>query len=212
MISLRQFATLTVVTVLAATSAIAHPALLATRGENNLNMHKMLDLINHERTQNGVPAVSYEPRLTQDANHHSGYQSRVGTMTHNDSNGNTLSRLVEAGIDAVACGENVAYNQSDEDEVMVAWMNSPGHRENILNPDYTHVGVSHINGYWTQVFATLKGGSQGSSSYSPGGSTSTSEADMGSPKPFLGLPLTNDLWSTVTNNYRRSPSEPQQRF
>ena len=51
-------------------------------------------------------------------------------------------------------GENVAFGQQTPDEVMRAWMNSPGHRANILHPDFTHIGIGVAAGrpYWTQVF------------------------------------------------------------
>jgi len=61
------------------------------------------------------------------------------------------------GIRFSAAGENIAYGQRTPAEVMKGWMNSPGHRANILSPSYTHIGIGLAktrNGvnYWTQMF------------------------------------------------------------
>ncbi|MGL5944276.1 MAG: CAP domain-containing protein [Waterburya sp.] len=49
-------------------------------------------------------------------------------------------------------GENVAQGQTTPTDVLDSWMNSSGHRENILNPNFTEIGVGYENNYWTQVF------------------------------------------------------------
>ncbi|MFP3338704.1 CAP domain-containing protein, partial [Micrococcus sp. SIMBA_131] len=56
-----------------------------------------------------------------------------------------------------SAGENIAAGQATPEEVVKAWMNSEGHRKNILNPGYTEIGVGYISGgsyghYWTQMF------------------------------------------------------------
>ena len=65
--------------------------------------------------------------------------------------------LDEQGVNYMSAGENIAYGQRTPEEVMNAWMNSQGHRENILNSRYTSIGVGcyqSSNGtlYWTQLF------------------------------------------------------------
>ncbi len=49
-------------------------------------------------------------------------------------------------------GENIAKGQRSAEEVVKDWMNSPGHRANILNPKYTLIGVGYYNGFWVQEF------------------------------------------------------------
>ncbi|KAJ1982056.1 hypothetical protein H4R35_000449 [Dimargaris xerosporica] len=125
------------------------------QGNSGLDMAKMQRLINEARSQGQLSSLAIDSQLTKDANEHSQYQSSIGTMTHDNARGHTQERLEAAGVALSACGENVAYNQRDEEEVMDTWLHSPGHRANILNPDFTHFGAARINGYWTQVFATL---------------------------------------------------------
>jgi uncharacterized protein YkwD len=56
------------------------------------------------------------------------------------------------GISYGYAGENIAKGQRSPQEVMDAWMNSQGHRENILSPNFTMIGVGYYNGYWVQEF------------------------------------------------------------
>ncbi|MNO04115.1 Cysteine-rich secretory protein family protein [compost metagenome] len=56
------------------------------------------------------------------------------------------------GIHYTYAGENIAKGQKDPAEVMAAWMNSPGHKQNILSPNYTKIGVAYYNGEWVQEF------------------------------------------------------------
>ncbi|GAA3328549.1 hypothetical protein GCM10020331_072940 [Ectobacillus funiculus] len=62
------------------------------------------------------------------------------------------------GISYSYAGENIAKGQRSADEVVTAWMNSPGHRANILNGNYTHIGIGHTSSqdYWTQMFIGKK--------------------------------------------------------
>lgn len=71
--------------------------------------------------------------------------------------GSPFDMMKQFGISFTAAGENIAYGQPTAQAVMDAWMNSPGHRANILNSSYTQIGVGAVadnNGtiYWTQDF------------------------------------------------------------
>jgi uncharacterized protein YkwD len=81
-------------------------------------------------------------------------------MTHNESGkySTPMKRIKKTGFNPKACAENVAYNQKTMQQVMKAWMNSSGHKKNILNKGYTHFGAGMKNRYWTQNFATSKSG------------------------------------------------------
>jgi uncharacterized protein YkwD len=97
-------------------------------------------LVNLERAARGLQPLKISGRLMLDARGWSQNQASRRRMYH--------SRM--------GYGENVAYGQSSPREVMTAWMNSRGHRNNILNSRYTTIGVGAVtNGrtiYWTQVF------------------------------------------------------------
>ena len=64
--------------------------------------------------------------------------------------------MKQFGVSYSAAGENIAMGQRSPEEVVKGWMDSPGHRENILKPGFTHIGIGYDkNGnYWTQQFIT----------------------------------------------------------
>lgn len=116
---------------------------------------KVLDLVNAERAKNNLPALSWDSTLAAAA------QARaVETITqfsHTRPNGSScFTILSEYNISYRGCGENIAWGQSTPEQVMDSWMNSPGHRGNILNASYTKLGVGCVKNsgryYWTQMF------------------------------------------------------------
>ena len=80
-------------------------------------------------------------------------------MTHTGSDGsNAGDRIARAGFSAGTWGENVAAGYATAASVVDGWMNSSGHRANILDPSFTHIGVAVANAaegtpYWTMVLA-----------------------------------------------------------
>ncbi|MEV0152147.1 CAP domain-containing protein [Micromonospora sp. NPDC050686] len=121
-------------------------------------LQKVVDLVNQERAKAGCQALSVDGKLTQAAQAHSQDQADHRKMSHDGSDGSDAgARLDRVGYAWRAYGENVAWNQQSPEAVMDAWMNSPGHRANILNCGFTEigVGVARSNGpYWTQDFGT----------------------------------------------------------
>ncbi|MFU8850308.1 CAP domain-containing protein [Micromonospora sp. SL1-18] len=121
-------------------------------------LRQVVDLVNQERAKAGCKAVTVDDKLTLAAQRHSQDQADHQTMTHDGSDGSDAgARLDRVGYAWRAYGENVAWNQQSPAAVMDAWMNSPGHRANILNCSFTEigVGVARSNGpYWTQDFGT----------------------------------------------------------
>eukprot|EP01133_Synstelium_polycarpum_P016720 gene16720-19874_t len=89
---------------------------------------------------NGVPALVLTKCLLDSAKHHSEYQASTLTMTHEDPLG-SKGRFTNYGNNPGWSGENVAFGQFNDDQVMESWMDSPGHRSNILNPNFTAFGV-----------------------------------------------------------------------
>ncbi|HEY9661942.1 MAG TPA: CAP domain-containing protein, partial [Allocoleopsis sp.] len=62
-------------------------------------------------------------------------------------------RVSRTGYRWSSIAENIAHGQQTPEDVVNSWMNSSGHRANLLNPAYQDIGVGFANGYWTQVFA-----------------------------------------------------------
>ena len=121
---------------------------------------QIVNLVNQERANAGVGPVTLHPALTSAAQAHSNDQAARNSMTHTSANGaNGGQRIAAAGYAWRAWAENIAAGQPDAASAMDAWMGSTtGHRENILNPRYTDIGVGlaySASGvpYWTQDFA-----------------------------------------------------------
>ncbi|MEU7573125.1 CAP domain-containing protein [Micromonospora sp. NPDC049240] len=127
-------------------------------GGLSAELQQVVDLVNQERAKAGCKALGVDSKLTLAAQRHSQDQADHKTMTHDGSDGSDVGqRLDRVGYAWRAAAENVAWGQQGPAEVMDAWMNSPGHRKNILNCSYTEigVGVARSNGpYWTQDFGT----------------------------------------------------------
>jgi hypothetical protein len=119
----------------------------------------MLCLVNKERTRRGLKPLGIDPKLTKCAQQHSDDQARRRKMSHNGSNGSSPSqRVKKSGYNYRSTGENVAYGQRSMEAVMKDWMNSPGHRRNILDPKFTSFGsgvaYSGSTPYYTQDFGS----------------------------------------------------------
>lgn len=116
--------------------------------------------VNNERSARGIAPVGYDARLATAAQKHSAYQASINTMTHAGPGNNTGGQRITAeGFAWRTWGENVAYGYKDCAAVMKGWMNSSGHRKNILNSAFTRIGVGvarAANGtlYWTMDLAT----------------------------------------------------------
>ncbi|KAJ1947955.1 hypothetical protein FBU59_001818 [Linderina macrospora] len=114
----------------------------------------MLELVNNERRKFGKPALRLNAGLNSAAQAHSNYQSSIHKMTHDNPKGGLFDRMKPFVTGARGAAENVAFNQRSVDEVMKAWITSPGHHDNIVG-DYNSVGFGQSNLYWTQEFAAL---------------------------------------------------------
>jgi uncharacterized protein YkwD len=117
---------------------------------------QVLALVNVQRAAAGCGALTADPALAALARAHSADMRDRHFFDHVNPDGlDPFQRAAKAGI--VAHAENIAYGQPDPAAVMDAWMNSPGHRANILNCDLTRLGVGVAEGtggpWWTQDFA-----------------------------------------------------------
>ena len=112
--------------------------------------------MNNERKAAGLGAVSSSGTLASIAAAHSADQAAHGTMSHTGSDGSTLGQLLSrGGFRASGYAENVAAGYGSADAVMTGWMNSAGHRANVLG-NYTQVGVALARSasgvsYWNMV-------------------------------------------------------------
>ena len=119
---------------------------------------KILELTNRERKQQNLPPLKPDPVLMKLARTHAAAMARLDKVGH-DVDGKTFAqRMEEAKYSASRAGENVAEGQRTPAEAMADWMQSPGHKSNILQADYTQVGVASAKSksgkhYWTQIFA-----------------------------------------------------------
>ena len=127
-----------------------------TDGSQDAFANDVVRLVNEEMAKAGLPA------LTVDRGAASAAQVRAKeierSFSHTRPDGSSFnSALTEAGVNFRGAGENIAYGQNSPEKVMEGWMNSSGHRANILNSSYTSIGVGHYQNasgvnYWTQLF------------------------------------------------------------
>ncbi|WP_405676526.1 CAP domain-containing protein [Streptomyces sp. NBC_01511] len=115
-------------------------------------------LTNAERSAAGLRPLAGDPRLTTAAQAHSDDMVTRGFYAHTSPDGRQpWDRAAAAGCAHRGIGENIACGQRSAAEVVRGWMDSPGHRANILKPDFTHIGIGFRGGgetgtYWTQLF------------------------------------------------------------
>jgi uncharacterized protein YkwD len=104
-----------------------------------------LCLLNRERAHEGLPALRRDERLELASQRHSEDMARRRFFAHeNPSGAIPARRMRRAGYAARVVGENLAWGEGDRatpEHIVVGWMNSPGHRRNILEADYREIGV-----------------------------------------------------------------------
>jgi len=118
---------------------------------------KVLELTNQERASAGCKALTMNATLSKAAQGHSEDMAENDYFDHTGQDGRSpFDRMADAGYEFSAAAENIAMGQQTPAAVMDAWMNSEGHRENILNCTYTEMGLGYAVGggspYWTQTF------------------------------------------------------------
>lgn len=116
---------------------------------------EVIRLVNEIRLENGLKALEYDWELARVAEYKSRDMSSKGYFSHTSPTyGSPFQMIKSFGLRYRSAGENIAMGYKTPNAVVKAWMNSQGHRENILNSSYTHIGIGYIaNGnYWTQMF------------------------------------------------------------
>ncbi|AFQ16305.1 CAP domain-containing protein [Bacillus thuringiensis] len=118
---------------------------------------RVVELTNAERTKQGLPALKIDTELSKVARIKSEDMQKNNYFDHNSPTyGSPFDMMKKFGISYTSAGENIAQGQRTPEEVVQAWMNSAGHRANILNNGFTHIGVGYVESgnYWTQQFIT----------------------------------------------------------
>ena len=132
--------------------------------ENLIN--RVVQLSNEFRAENGLSPLSLNSQLGMAAEGHSEDMALQDFFDHLAPDGSDVGdRILDVGYDYSRAGENIGAGYSTPEAVVEGWINSPGHRANLLNPDFTEIGVGYYflendtgtenwNHYWTQVFGT----------------------------------------------------------
>lgn len=116
---------------------------------------RVIDLTNQERRQAGLSPLQADTELSKVAQIKTEDMEKNNYFSHTSPTyGSPFDMMRDFGIEYKSAGENIAQGQRTPEEVVQAWMNSPGHKANILSKDFTHIGVGfEANGYhWTQMF------------------------------------------------------------
>ncbi|GIH49483.1 Uncharacterized conserved protein YkwD, contains CAP (CSP/antigen 5/PR1) domain [Microbispora rosea] len=118
--------------------------------------NEVVRLTNVERAKAGCGPLKHDPRLRTAAYAHSADMSAKDYFDHTSKDGRSFAdRITAAGYTWRAAAENIAKGYGTAQAVVQGWMNSPGHRQNILNCNYTDIGVGYVAAggpYWTQDF------------------------------------------------------------
>ncbi|SDH83798.1 SafA/ExsA family spore coat assembly protein [Alteribacillus bidgolensis] len=119
---------------------------------------EVIRLTNIKRQNHGLPKLKADWEVSRVARHKSRDMRNNGYFSHTSPNyGSPFEMLRDYNVNFRAAAENIAAGQQTASQVVEGWMDSPGHRKNILNESYTHIGVGYAEGgshsvYWTQMF------------------------------------------------------------
>lgn len=119
---------------------------------------QILNLVNNERAKQGLSSLTLSNELTSIANTKAEDMRDNNYFDHTSPTyGSPFEMLQRFGVQYSAAGENIAAGQKSAEAVMRDWMNSSGHRANILNREYKELGVGYVTGgsygtYWVQLF------------------------------------------------------------
>ena len=158
--------------------------------QNSAFEQEVLKLTNDFRRKNNLKSLVLDRKLDEAADKHSESMAKDDFFSHTGKKGDRLGdRLKSVGFQYQTAGENIAAGQRTPEAVVQGWINSPGHKANILNPSFNGIGIGYYslqndtgnvnyNTYWTQVFG--KGNIETSS---PNPTPSPRPTPSPSPKP-----------------------------
>ena len=144
--------------VIAATAVVA-PLRAERRAAASLDAGQILVLTNESRRRAGVPPVAMDERLTAAARAKLFDMLKQDYFAHRTPDGRQPWAFMQAaGYRYQMAAENLAKGYDNEPELQQAWMKSRGHRANILNPQFTEIGVADANGIVVVMFGRPAGG------------------------------------------------------
>lgn len=120
--------------------------------------NEVIRLVNIQRSNRGLQTLTQNWQLSRVARYKSQDMATKGYFSHTSPTyGSPFNMMENFGLRFSAAGENIAYGQRTPQDVVNAWMNSPGHRSNILSATYNQIGVGYATNnkgtpYWTQMF------------------------------------------------------------
>jgi uncharacterized protein YkwD len=145
--------------------AHTHPTTVTTHS-TTINKTVLLQLVNDVRKKGcncgdtyyaPAPPLKWNDQLENASQVHSTDMEKNRYFSHIAPDGsNGGERIRNAGYQWLVYGENIANGYKNEEEVIRGWIASPGHCKNIMNKDYTEMGIGRSGTYWTQVLATKK--------------------------------------------------------
>jgi uncharacterized YkwD family protein len=118
-------------------------------------VQQVIDLTNAQRSKNGLPALKADTQLNGVAQKKAEDMQQNHYFSHTSPTyGSPFDMMRDFGVTYKSAGENIAQGQPTPQEVVTAWMNSEGHRKNILSPNFTHIGVGYEGAgkHWSQMF------------------------------------------------------------
>lgn len=130
----------------------------ATKVDTTSQAKEVLDLVNQERSKAGLKSLALSSELTSVATIKAKDMAENGYFDHTSPTyGSPFDMMSRFGVQYSSAGENIAAGQKNAQEVMNSWMNSSGHRANILSKNYTEIGIGYVEGgsygtYWVQMF------------------------------------------------------------
>lgn len=130
----------------------------AIAGSVDAKIHEVVRLVNAERAKQGLQSLKLSTKISDIATLKAQDMADKKYFSHTSPTyGTPFEMLQKYGVHYKAAGENIAAGQRSPQEVMKSWLNSSGHRANILNANYTEIGVGYYAGgsygtYWVQMF------------------------------------------------------------
>lgn len=152
--------------IIAANPQLKNPNLIYPGDKINVPLFRLIkeiereviELVNQERVKNGLKPLKANWELSRVARYKSNDMRDNNYFSHDSPiYGSPFTMIKAFGIYYRSAGENIAAGQKTAWEVVQSWLNSPGHRANILNASFTEIGVGYATGgkyktYWTQMF------------------------------------------------------------
>jgi hypothetical protein len=163
---------------------------------------QVFELTNQERAKNGLSPLKANAELNFAADKYAEEMSERRVLSHTGPDGSKAwDRAEVVGYEARMMGENIAAGQRTPEQVVKGWMDSPGHRANILKAQYTDIGVGFYNNYWVQDFGS---GDTNPISKIPGSTSNSEIVAQSAPASESTSTLTTTLGS-VSSDSERTP-------